>query len=123
MISATEVRPKNLWVGGFRTDDLPAHVRLALCLFVRGKMVSRMLTNLATDFQWLRHKSLLFLSKLMVPQEGFEPPTPSLRMMAAQRLFERVDQLKRAACAIVSFTVRSHLRCCRIDYPKRTRHG
>jgi hypothetical protein len=45
-------------------------------------MVSRTLKNLPPVFGSFYHKPMLLLSKFVVPQEGFEPPTPSLRMIA-----------------------------------------
>jgi hypothetical protein len=44
-----------------------------------GKIVSRTLKNLTPVPRILGRNSLLLFVKSMVPQEGFEPPTPSLR--------------------------------------------
>jgi hypothetical protein len=59
-------------------------------------MVSRTLKNLPPVSRDRGYKSMLSLPKLLVPQEGFEPQTPSLRMMAGLRRLIELPHIRPA---------------------------
>jgi hypothetical protein len=73
------------------------------CFDGGGKMVSRTLKNLPPIFRSCGHKSMLSFFKSLVPQEGFEPHTPSLRMILSASGREPLSGPENLECSEKSY--------------------